>query len=193
MAADCCRQRCAALMRAKAFHSPCALFECIGRLSRRLPGPAILPVSWEHRARWVNCMKTLCRPCASAVRIPVRGAIVEITRILTELRAERDRIERAISALEAFNSTGRRGAGRPPKTAAIQRKRGRMSAAARRKLSRLLKQRWAEGKMKPGTKAKPQAFRRARRMSRAARNKIAAAQRARWAKLRAQQAKSAAA
>jgi len=69
-----------------------------------------------------------------------------------------------------------------------------MSAAARRKLSRLLKQRWAEGKMNPGTKAKPpQAFRRARRMSRAARNKIAAAQRARWAKFRAQQAKSVAA
>ncbi len=69
-----------------------------------------------------------------------------------------------------------------------------MSAAARRKLSRLLKQRWAEGKMKPGAKAKPsQAFRRARRMSRAARKKIAAAQRARWAKLKTQQAKSAAA
>jgi hypothetical protein len=29
-----------------------------------------------------------------------------------------------------------------------------MSAAARRKLSRLLKQRWAQGKMKPKTKAK---------------------------------------
>ena len=119
---------------------------------------------------------------------------MEITRILTELRAERDSIERAISALEAVNSTGRRGVGRPPRIAVTPRRRGRMSTAARRKLSRLLEQRWEEGKMKPGTKAKPpQAFRRARRMSRAARNKIAAAQRARWAKLRAQQAKSAAA
>jgi hypothetical protein len=32
------------------------------------------------------------------------------------------------------------------------RRRGRMSAAARRKLSRLLKQRWAQGKMKPRAK-----------------------------------------
>jgi len=57
-----------------------------------------------------------------------------------------------------------------------------MSAAARRKLSRLLKQRWAQGKMKPPKSSKP-----ARRMSRAARKRIAAAQRARWAKFKAQQ------
>jgi len=57
-----------------------------------------------------------------------------------------------------------------------------MSAAARRKLSRLLKQRWAQGKMKRGKVSRP-----ARRMSRAARKKIAAAQRARWAKQKAQQ------
>jgi len=56
-----------------------------------------------------------------------------------------------------------------------------MSAAARRKLSRLLKQRWAQGKMKRAKAARP-----ARRMSRAARKKIAAAQRARWAKQKAQ-------
>ena len=64
-----------------------------------------------------------------------------------------------------------------------------MSAAARRKLSRLLKQRWAQGKMKPKAKAKPtQASKRARRMSKAARRKIAAAQRARWAKFKAPEA-----
>jgi len=34
------------------------------------------------------------------------------------------------------------------------RRRGRMSAAARRKLSRLMKQRWAQGKMKPRAKAR---------------------------------------
>ena len=69
-----------------------------------------------------------------------------------------------------------------------------MSAAARRKLSRLLKQRWAQGKMKLRAKAKPpQASRPARRMSRAARKKIAAAQRARWAKVKAQQAQTKAA
>jgi len=79
---------------------------------------------------------------------------VETNRILAELRAERDRIDRAIAAIEGLNSTGRRRAGRPPRAAAIRRRRGRMSAAARRKMSRLLKQRWAQGKMKPGAKAR---------------------------------------
>ena len=73
-------------------------------------------------------------------------------RILAELRAERDRIDRAISAIEAINSTGRPRVGRPPRAAQKPRRRGRMSAAARRKVSRLLKQRWAQGRMKPGAK-----------------------------------------
>jgi len=75
-------------------------------------------------------------------------------RIVADLRAERDRIDRAIVAIEGLNSTGRRRAGRPPRAAATRRRRGRMSAAARRKLSRLLKQRWAQGKMKPRAKAR---------------------------------------
>jgi len=49
-------------------------------------------------------------------------------------------------------------------------------------MSRLLKQRWAQGKMKRAKASKP-----VRRMSRAARKRIAAAQRARWAKVRGQQ------
>jgi len=73
--------------------------------------------------------------------------------ILAELRAERGRIDQAISAIEAVNSTGRRRVGRPPGAARKASRRGRMSAAARRKLSRLLKQRWAQGKMKPKAKA----------------------------------------
>ena len=71
---------------------------------------------------------------------------MEIERILAELRAERDRIDRAISALEAISSTGRRRVGRPPRAAAIPRRRARMSAAARRKMSRMMKQRWVEAK-----------------------------------------------
>jgi len=107
---------------------------------------------------------------------------MDINRILAELRVERDRIDKAISTLEAVNSPGRRRVGRPPKVARKTPRRGGMSAAARRKLSRLLKQRWAQGKMKPAKASKP-----VRRMSRAARKRIAAAQRARWAKVKAQQ------
>ena len=111
---------------------------------------------------------------------------MDTDRILAELRMERDRIDQAISALEAVNSTGRRRVGRPPGAARKVRRHGGMSAAARRKMSRLLKQRWAQGKMKPGVK-RAQVSKPARRMSRAARKRIAAAQRARWAKVRAQQ------
>jgi hypothetical protein len=110
---------------------------------------------------------------------------MDTNRILAELRAERDRIDQAISAIEAVNSTGRRKVGRPPGPARKAHRRGGMSPAARTKLSRLLKQRWAQGKMKPGVK-RAQASKPGRRMSRAARKRIAAAQRARWAKVRAQ-------
>jgi len=102
---------------------------------------------------------------------------MDMNRILAELRTERDRLDRAIVAIEGLNSTGRRRPDRPPsairkrrtfsaatrvRMAAAQRARWakakqaqaskpvrRMSPAARRKLSRLLKRRWAQGKMKP--------------------------------------------
>ena len=73
---------------------------------------------------------------------------MNINGILGELRAERDRIERAIAAIEGLDSTGRARAVRPPRVAATRKRRGRMSAAARRKMSRLMKQRWAQGKMR---------------------------------------------
>jgi len=111
---------------------------------------------------------------------------MDINKILVELRAERNRIHQAISVLEAVHATER------PQTAVTRRRVG-MSSSARRKLSRLLKQRWAQGKMQRA-KAKPtQATKRARRMSKAARNRIAAAQRARWARVKSEQAKKTAA
>ncbi len=77
---------------------------------------------------------------------------MDIKRILTELKAERDRIEHAIAAIESINSTGRRRR-KPAGVSAPKRRRRRMSAAARKKLSRLMKQRWTQGKMKPTAKA----------------------------------------
>ncbi len=80
---------------------------------------------------------------------------MDTNRILAELRAQRDRLDRAIAAIEGLHSTGRRRGGRPAAVAAPKRRgRRRMSATARRKLSRLLKQRWAQGKMKPRAKAR---------------------------------------
>jgi hypothetical protein len=106
-------------------------------------------------------------------------------KVVTDLKLQRDRIDQVIAAITSLNSTGHRRVGRPPRAARKARRRGRMSIAARRKLSRLLKQRWAQGKMKPRTK-RAQVSKPVRKMSRAARKKIAAAQRARWAKVRAQ-------
>ena len=110
---------------------------------------------------------------------------MNLQRVVAELRVERSRIDQAIAAIESLNSTGGR-RGRPAGVISTpKRRRRRLSAAARRKLSRLLKQRWAQGKMQPGKARPAQASKPARRMSRAARKKIATAQRARWAKVRA--------
>ena len=101
---------------------------------------------------------------------------MNINSILGELRAERDRIDRAIAAIEGLNSDGPRRAGRPPRAMG---KRHTFSAATRARMAADQRARCA--------KARPTAPRRARRMSKAARRKIAAAQRARWAKVKAQQ------
>jgi hypothetical protein len=99
--------------------------------------------------------------------------------ILAQLRAERGRIGRAIAAIEGLSSTGRRIVACAPTATADRNRRGRMSAAGRRKLSRLMKQRWAQGKMKPRAKVEQvRASKPVRKMSQAARRKIAAAQRA---------------
>ena len=60
-------------------------------------------------------------------------------RILDELRSERSRIDKAIAALEKVSGDGRAKGGR---------KRRHMSAAARRKISKMMKLRWAERKKK---------------------------------------------
>jgi hypothetical protein len=64
---------------------------------------------------------------------------VDISQILDQLRAERSRLDQAIAALEGGARRGTRWKGR----------RGphRISAAGRKRLSLLLKRRWAAGKM----------------------------------------------
>ncbi len=116
---------------------------------------------------------------------------MNITKIITELKTERDRIDRAIAAIEGLNSAGHQRAGRPPRAAANRRRRSRMSAAARAKLSRLLKQRWAQGKMGRKASAKPpQLSKSKRRISAAGRKRIIEAAKRRWAEWRRMQKKS---
>jgi hypothetical protein len=97
---------------------------------------------------------------------------MDIQRMLADLQNERERIDQAISALQALNTTGagsgagrgaagRTGArrGRPPgrpagsgaqAQAGGRRRRRTMSPAARKRISEMMKQRWAERKKKAG-------------------------------------------
>ncbi len=76
---------------------------------------------------------------------------MDIRRILADLCAERDRLDQAISALEALGATGRKSARRGAAFGAApvrKRKRRHMSAAARKRISEMMKKRWAERKKK---------------------------------------------
>jgi hypothetical protein len=74
--------------------------------------------------------------------------------ILSQLRAERARIDQAIAALETLASVGGRGRRRRgsagPGKAPITRRRRRMSAATRKRLSEMMKKRWAARKKAKG-------------------------------------------
>ncbi|MGA2000207.1 MAG: hypothetical protein ABSG52_09450 [Terriglobales bacterium] len=75
---------------------------------------------------------------------------MDVKRILAELRGEQSRITRAVAALEAISNDGiKRSLSTTPK----RRRRGRMTAAGRKRLSELMKKRWAQGKMKRKAKA----------------------------------------
>jgi hypothetical protein len=75
---------------------------------------------------------------------------MEIKHILAELESERARLDRAIAAIEGIGSDG---ASRPA-TSAPKKRRAGISAAGRKRLSMLMKRRWAQGKMKGRGKAK---------------------------------------
>lgn len=62
---------------------------------------------------------------------------MNVKQILASLEAERKRIDQAIAALEALNGAT------PAKRTGPGRRRGRMSAAARKRMSKMMKARWA--------------------------------------------------
>ena len=101
--------------------------------------------------------------------------IADVVEALTE---QRTRIERAIAALEGLGYKARRG--RRSRAAATT---GRhMSAAARKRISEAMKQRWAKWKRKSAPKRAASAKPKARpAMSAAARKKLSDLMKARWA------------
>ena len=75
---------------------------------------------------------------------------MDIDRILTELKQERDRLDRAIAALEGTESGGGPSSpATPPKKKASAEKPARgMTPQGRQRMSRGMKQRWAEARKK---------------------------------------------
>ena len=116
---------------------------------------------------------------------------MDTAQILADLRAQRNRIDDAITALEALNGT--KPLGKPAATLDVNQAsptvRRTMSPAARKKIAAALKARWAEKK----TSAKPADAKQAatkkavaktakRVISPESRKKMAEAQQKRWAK-----------
>jgi len=72
---------------------------------------------------------------------------MEIQNILNDLKRERERLDKAIAALEGPGGGRRRG--RPAgSVSGKSRPRRHMSAASRKRISEMMKQRWAERKRK---------------------------------------------
>ena len=108
---------------------------------------------------------------------------MDIQSLVSELRAERNRLDLAISALEGLTSSAAR-RGRPPKAASAGGKRRTMSPAARKRISAAMKQRWAKwrGKSAPKqVKAPPKKAAARRPMNAAAKKKLSELMKARWA------------
>ena len=108
---------------------------------------------------------------------------MDLDRIVTELRNERDRIDRAIASLE------NRSVGRPARTAASapsSKQKGGITAAGRKRLSEAMKRRWAERRTKSGKAASSASASSKKRggMTPAARKRLSQMMKKRWAERR---------
>jgi hypothetical protein len=76
--------------------------------------------------------------------------MVDLQKIVSELRKERDRLNQAIAALEGIGvvSTATRKSATPTLVLRKARKRGRLTPEGRKKLSEMMKKRWAERRRK---------------------------------------------
>ena len=93
---------------------------------------------WERERMLFN--QPLIQSCACLQT----GEQMDTSRIIAELTAERNRLDKAITTLESVNTNHRSGR---TITRTPRRGRRRLTAAGRKRLSELLKKRWASGKM----------------------------------------------
>ena len=117
---------------------------------------------------------------------------MNLTTILAQLRTRRTRIDHAISAIASLNHPDAFMRGTAAKRPSVPKRPGRMRAAARAKLSALMRERWAQRKIGTKVTVKPaQTSGRKRRISAAGRKRIAEATKQRWAEWRQMQKKGA--
>jgi hypothetical protein len=107
---------------------------------------------------------------------------MDTEQILTDLRTERDRIDRAISALEGLDGTGTLKATAPGAQPAPAKARGRrrMSPAGRKRISMMMKARWAAKRKQAAKPASTKAGAR-KPMSAAVKKRLSLLAKARWA------------
>jgi hypothetical protein len=79
---------------------------------------------------------------------------LEIDKIVADLMKERDRLAKAIAALVGVGSaaTGKKRGRKPGPKATARKRRGGISKEGRKRLSELMKKRWAERRKKGMTK-----------------------------------------
>jgi predicted secreted protein len=90
-------------------------------------------------------LRTVCQQAGEEERR------MELVKIVRELKQERDRLDRAIAALEGSNSRtsiSARSSMASAKTAAVRPMRHGLTPAGRKRLSELMKKRWKEGRFK---------------------------------------------
>jgi hypothetical protein len=80
-----------------------------------------------------------------------REHTLDIRSIVAELKRERDRLDRAIAALDTIDTTAvgaKRRVAAPQAGSSRKKKRGGLTSAGRKRLSEMMKKRWAERKKK---------------------------------------------
>ena len=77
---------------------------------------------------------------------------MNIAGVISELRAERRRIDSAITALEGLSSNGATRAAVHSQITTHGQKRGRLTPQGRKRLSEMMKKRWAERRKKISAK-----------------------------------------
>jgi hypothetical protein len=118
---------------------------------------------------------------------------MDIEKILSDLRSERDRLNQAITALELLGSDGATLGQVSAAAITSARRRGvrSMSAAARRRIAEAMKKRWAQRKASgaaPRGKSAPKGRGGKPRISAAGLKRISEAAKKRWAKIKAAKA-----